>query len=131
MRRLLAPLILSLASCSAPPAAPDRYSARNGKAEAARDNESARPARLYTHVFNGFAPGFATPGIDNCSPGQTTAPLFRGLPEADFQEGERRSEQQDRLAASATRFARDYNRATFQARAAEIRRVCPQARLAP
>jgi hypothetical protein len=131
MKRLPTLILLLVASCSSKPEEQDRYAGRNGKAEAARDGQSTKPAKLYSHVFNGFAPGFATPGIVNCSPQMVTAPLFYGLPEADFQEGEKRSAERDRLAASATRFARDYNRATFRAREAEIRKICPQAQLAP
>ena len=129
-------LLLCLFACSQEGAvaskAADRFSGRDGRAEARADIQGGRPVRLYSQVYNGFAPGYSSPGILDCSPQVSTAPIFLSLPEADFHEGEGPPSLDDaKRLSSALRFARAYNREMFQQRAAEIKSACPTARLEP
>ena len=109
------------------------YAHRNGEAEARADLARGRPLKLYAHLLNGRAPGFSTPGLPGCDPrvvgGEAARALFAPLPAADWQEGVRYTHEQQRIAQAARRFARRYNRTIFRARAAQVTRLCPRARL--
>jgi hypothetical protein len=109
------------------------YAGRNGAAEA-RDAEAAgEPFPLYSHVFNGRAPGFRTPGLRHCHPGWTggrKGPIrFLPLPEADW--GEPGPISPMPPAEAAIYFATDFNREMFRRQAHAVRRVCPKAALDP
>jgi hypothetical protein len=55
---------------------------------------------------------------------------FLPLPEADWSEGKGYTVQEQRRADSAIGFARQHNQAAFQTGEAQIRRLCPEVRLA-
>ena len=109
------------------------YAERNGEAEARSDLARGKPLKLYTHVFNGRAPAFWTPGLLYCDPrvvaGEGAQALFVPLPAADWQEGVRYTDEHQRIAEAAQRFASQYNRRIFRARKAQVTRLCPRARL--
>ena len=122
-------------ACAGPPASgrPAPYAERNGEAEARTDLARGRPLKLYAHVFNGRAPAFRTPGLLDCDPrivaGEEARALFVPLPAADWQEGVKYTDEQQRIAQAARRFASQYNRTIFRARKAQVIRLCPRARL--
>ncbi len=124
---------LCVAGCSesnnAPSSSRDRFSGRDGKQEALAAIQAGMPAQLYSHVFNGFAPGFGTPGIVNCSPQVSTALIFVSIPELDFAEGEPPSSPPE-TETSAYNFAYAYNREVYRSRTAELKKACPQVRIA-
>lgn len=60
-----------------PVAIEDRCAGRDGKAEAAAELRAGGRVRLYAHIFNGVLEGTRAPGILNCSPDLTAAPIFR------------------------------------------------------
>ena len=108
----------------------DRFAGRNGEIEALAEMEAGKPARLYSHVYDTVVAGYRSPGVLDCWPHETRAPIFLPLPEADFREGE--DKPKNKLQAeSAYRFAWAYNRQVFKARASELKRICPNARLDP
>ena len=111
----------------------DKYSGRDGKAEALNDLRIKRPLVIYSQVENGVAVEWASPGLVSCSPseasGNAALHVFRTMSEAAFQEGETRTAAEQRVAASTLRFARDYNIAAFRHRRAEVKMVCPDVRL--
>ncbi len=109
------------------------YAERSGEAEARTDLARKKPLKLYTHVFNGRAPAFRTPGLLYCDPrvvaGEEAQALFVPLPAADWQEGVKYTDEQQRMAEAARHFASQYNRTIFRARKAQVTRLCPRARL--
>ncbi len=109
------------------------FAERNGEAEAHTDLARGKPVKLYTHVLNGRAPGFRTPGLLYCDPrvvaGEEAQALFVPLPAADWQEGVEYTDEHQRIAEAAQRFASQYNRTIFRARKAQVTRFCPRARL--
>ena len=109
------------------------FAERNGEAEAHTDLVRGKPLKLYTHVFNGRAPGFRTPGLLYCDPrvvaGGEAQALFVPLPAADWQEGVEYTDEQQRIAEAAQHFASQYNRTIFRAKKAQVTRLCPRARL--
>ena len=133
-KRLLAALVLvALSNCAAPPK--DKYAGRDGRQEAANDLKAGKPIAIYSHVFDGFAPGLVSPGLIDCSPDQardnTTRRLFRFMPEATFQEGQTRRPVDSELAMSAVNFARSYNQEVLRLRRADVEKVCPHVRHYP
>lgn len=112
-----------------PVASSAAFASRDGKAEAIAELAAGGPARLYSHVSNGRAPGFSTPGLRFCGPNYAATPkgrsLFRPLHEADWQEPEPFPPQFE----AAVRFARAYNLTMFKRRKAQIVRVCRRVRL--
>ena len=102
------------------------YATRDGEAEALAALSAGKPPRLFTHVWNGRAPGFRTPGLRLCSPDQAVTleerSLFLPLPEADWSEPSPLPLQYD----AAVRFARAYNLTMYARRKAQIVRVCPR-----
>lgn len=101
------------------------YANRDGKAEAVAELAGGKPARLYTHIWNGRAPGYRTPGLTRCDPRYATIDpetLFRPLPEADWQEPGPFPPQYE----AAVKFARAYNLTMYANRKVQIMRVCPQ-----
>jgi len=118
------------AACASP--GTDPYRERNGKAEAFADYRRGARLKIYSHISNGFVPGSESPGLAGCSPAESERRgLFIFLPEAAFQEGAPTTPAQDAVAASAIRFARDYNLATLGLRKRELQALCPQVRPAP
>jgi hypothetical protein len=121
-------LVAAAIAASQTPLSP--YLHRQGDAEVRTELAKGGPARLYTHRFNGRAPGFSTPGLTHCDPrsavGTRARTLFRPLPEADWSEPMPFTHGQE----IAVRFARSYNLTMFKARRAEILRICPEARKA-
>ena len=128
---LSAAITCTLLACG--PIGGDKYAKRDGEAEALSNFRSRRPLLIYSHVQNGFAPGWASPGLVFCSPSEVGADaalrVFRIMSEASFQEGKTYTPVQQRVAASAVRFARDYNIAVFRHRRAEVIKVCPDVRV--
>jgi hypothetical protein len=128
---LIAATLFALNSCSFPAA--DKYAGRDGKAEANEAFRAGRPARVYTHVFNGFYPGWVSPGLELCSPetgsGAEANSLFKTVPELAFQESVAPTSEESRLASSAGPFALAYNQETFRLRRKDLARICPEVRL--
>jgi hypothetical protein len=107
------------------------YSQRDGVAEARKVARSGA-VQLYSHVRNGRAPGFATPGLRHCDPrdaGGLNRIVFLPLPEADWGEGTHYPPEGYARASEAVQFARAYNREMFKLKARAIRRVCPRVEL--
>lgn len=125
-------IAFELSACSA--SDKDKYAGRDGKAEAIKDYRAGKPLLIYSHIANGFAPGWASPGLVSCSPeevgGEIGARVFQVMPEAAFHEGEVRSVADNQLAASAFRFAKAYNTEVLRIRFADVQRVCPHVRIA-
>jgi hypothetical protein len=131
---LLAAVMLSLSlngpalatgdSRSEPTGLAANYATRDGEAEAVAELSTGAPHRLYTHIWNGRAPGFRTPGLKFCDPRYAATleeqQLFRPLPEADWGEPEPFPPQYE----AAVRFARAYNLTMFARRKAQIVRIC-------
>jgi hypothetical protein len=108
------------------------YAGRSGLVEARDAAARGLPLSLYSHVWNGRAPGFRTPGLLNCDPGKTGGNRglrFLPLPEANWGEPGPYPPTPDAEAAIA--FATDFNRATFRSRSSDIKRACPKAGLDP
>jgi hypothetical protein len=122
-------VLSTLTACSA--VSEEKYSGRDGKAEAGSDFEAGKPLTIYSRVENGFAMGWSSPGLPFCSPqefnGYSESKVFYVMSESAFQEGQARTIQNDRLALSALRFASDYNSTAFRLRRAEIEKICPNA----
>jgi|SRR5204862_36196 hypothetical protein len=120
----------ALGACSA--SYPDAYRGRDGKAEALADYQHGALLKIYSHIFNGFVPGSRSPGLTECSPsasdGGHPRSRFVFIPEAAFQEGAPTTPAQDASAASAIRFARDYNMTTLRLRKREVQALCPRVR---
>jgi hypothetical protein len=109
---------------------PDRFFQRNGETEALAEIRAGKPTRLYSHVYNGRAPGFATPGIRRCDQSRSGAQaIFVPLPEADWGEGPVYTGEKAARAASALKFAKAYNQTMFRARKADVLVICPNAGL--
>jgi hypothetical protein len=127
LRTLLA--LLALGACGS--CSKDEYIGRDGKAEAVADFQAGEPIKIYSHVSNGIAPGYATPGLQNRTPDYAKTDIspypFVMIDAAAFAEGETRTPAQSRASASAIRFAADYNLTTLGLRAQDVRKVCPQA----
>src|SRR5688572_8136474 len=66
---------------------PNRFVGRDGRAEAQVEIAAGKPPKLYAHVFNGFAPGWKTPGIVACGPYPNDVVRFEFIDELNFSEG--------------------------------------------
>ena len=133
LKDVFAPLaVVSLGSCNSAPKEPSHplYDTRSGEAEASERLRAGYTAKLYAHLDAGVIVAYSSPGIRHCAPLRTNARIFLPLPDADFQEGERRTPEQDALAASAYRFAQAYNQTMYHHREKELRHSCPRIELA-
>ena len=133
LRNVLAPLaVVSLGSCHSAPEEPSHalFDTRSGEAEALERLRAGDTAKLYAHLDAGVIVAYSSPGIWHCAPLETNARIFLPLPDADFQEGERRTLEQHALAASAYRFAQAYNQTMYHHREKELRHACPRIELA-
>jgi len=93
------------------------------------DVKAGTPLRIYSHAVFGFTYGSESPGLQNCSQDST---LARSAPDTFvFMKGAtfRESEQPSDDALSAVRFAKAYNSTIFRLREADVKKVCPDARL--
>jgi len=76
------------------------------------------------HVFNGYAPGWATPGIAYCQPWSDDVVSFEDIPELAWSEGSAPNPPEPPNARS---FATDFNKTMFEAHERQIKMVCPDA----
>jgi hypothetical protein len=106
-----------------------RYRDRDGAAEARSDAKARKPWKLLSHVFNGRAPGFVTPGLKNCDPRVGGPDHYDPLLEVDWSGGVAYSESSWEVAEEATSFAAAYNREMFRLRGDEINAVHRNAEL--
>jgi hypothetical protein len=106
-----------------------RYRDRDGAAEAQSDAKARKPWKLFSHVFNGQAPGFVTPGLKNCDPRVGGPDHHYPLLEASWSESVANSESPWDVAQEATSFAATYNREMFRMRGDEIKAVHRDAEL--
>lgn len=103
---------------------PDRFIGRDGIAEARESIAAGNPPKLYMHVFNGYAPGWATPGIAYCQPWSDDVVSFEDIPELAWSEGSAPNPPEPPNARS---FAIDFNKTMFEAHERQIKMVCPDA----
>ena len=112
----------------------DSYFGRNGEAEALADLARGKPVKLYSYEWEGEVPRYVTPGLLNCDPDLNDDPVaanavFSPLPEENGSEGNphTHTEEHEKRAASARRFAKAYNLTMFHRRSEQILRMCPSA----
>ena len=109
-----------------PPLNPDRFVGRAGVAEARDAIAAGEPPKLYMHVFNGVAPGWRLPGIDNCQPYSQDVVNFEVIPELAFNEGGAPFYPGP---PNARKFATDFNTTMFLAHEEQIKTFCPEAEI--
>ena len=104
---------------------PNRFVGRDGIAEARKAIAAGEPPKLYMHIFNGVAPGWATPGIAYCQPWSDEVVSFEDIPELAWSEGVAPYPEPP----NARSFATDFNTTMFEAHEREIKMVCPDAEI--
>lgn len=102
------------------------YAKRDGKSEAATRVAEGKPAIVYTHVWNGRAPGFRTPGLRNCDPRYSkVSELFVVIPELGMSEPFDIDQMNRPAWQAAYKFALAFNKEMYRLREGEILSACP------
>lgn len=104
----------------------NKFVGRDGIAEARDVIASGGPPKLYMHTFNGYAPGWATPGIAYCQPWTDDVVSFEAIPELAWSEGSAPNLPEP---PNARAFATNFNKTMFEAYERQIKLVCPYAEM--
>jgi hypothetical protein len=125
-------LLTAIGDVPAADAANDLWAGRSGEAQALADIAARRPLTLFYRGIAGERIEMRTPGLRDCDPERYDVPKnYRSRfvsigPE--YSESVQYSAEELARMASATRFAKDYNRTIFRMRRSDVLKICPKAR---